>query len=56
MGKTHLVHPEKEKVILTDTTPEGNVNAADIEYVMDQHVLVIPTFFHNTVAAYTIEK
>lgn len=52
-GRTHLIAPGKEKIKLTDTTSE-EVNAADIDYVIDKQMLLIPTFFANTVSAYKV--
>lgn len=53
-GRTHLIAPGKDKVKLTDTTSE-EVNAADIDYIMDKQLLLIPTFFANTVVAYKVK-
>lgn len=53
-GRTHLISPGKEKVKLTDTTTE-EVNAADIDYMMKDNILLIPTFMANTVAAYNVD-
>ena len=53
-GRTHLVASGKEKVKLTDTTSD-EVNAADIDLMPGEHVLLIPTFFANTVTAYKVK-
>ncbi len=37
-------------------TQEAKINAADIEYVIDQHLLLVPTFFDNRVVAYELVK
>lgn len=42
--------PEK----LLDTTPK-DINAADIEYVPSQRMLLVPTFFDNRVFAYKLK-
>jgi len=52
-GKVQLVHPEKEAVELFNTTSMG-INAADIEYIADRRILLVPTFMDNRVAAYEI--
>ncbi|MBN1340597.1 MAG: hypothetical protein JXA03_14810 [Bacteroidales bacterium] len=52
-GKIQRVHPDKEPVVLLNTTGE-NINAADIEFIPEQNLLLVPTFFHNTVSAYQI--
>ncbi len=53
-GSTHLIARGKEKVKLTDTTSD-EVNAADIDFMAEEHLLLIPTFFANTVAAYKVK-
>ncbi len=49
----HKVHPQKEKVKIL-TMGSKNVNAADIEYIPEKNLLLIPTFFNNSVRAYKI--
>lgn len=41
------------KLILT--TEGKNIQAADFEYITEEKELIIPTFFHNTVAAYRLQ-
>ncbi len=53
-GSTHLIAEGKEKIKLTDTTSE-EVNAADIDFMSEGKVLLIPTFFANTVAGYKVK-
>ncbi len=53
LGNVHLVHPDKAKVKLLDTTPV-NANAADIEYIIDRKLLLVPTFSNNRVVAYEL--
>jgi DNA-binding beta-propeller fold protein YncE len=50
-GKVQVVSPDKEHVLLFDTTAES-VNAADIVYIADRQLLLVPTFFNNRVVAY----
>ncbi|OQY04365.1 MAG: hypothetical protein B6I20_03170 [Bacteroidetes bacterium 4572_117] len=49
----HLVHPKKEKVKILSTGSK-NINAADIEYIPEKKLLLVPTFFDNSVRAYKI--
>lgn len=53
LGNVHLVHPDNPKVKLLDTTPV-NANAADIEYIIDKKLLLVPTFSDNRVVAYEL--
>ncbi len=53
-GATHLVHPEKGKVRLLDTT-DANIMAADIDYVIEKNLLLVPTFLDNRVIAYEVK-
>ena len=50
-GKVQLVSSDKEPIVLLDTSGEG-VNAADLEYIPSQKILLIPTFSDNRVTAY----
>lgn len=50
-GKTELIARGKRPVVLVDTTAEG-VNAADLEYIPGEKLIIIPTFFDNRVVAY----
>lgn len=54
-GRVHLIHTKKEKKLLLDTTPE-NINAADIEFIVKDRLLLVPTFFDNRVVAYKLSK
>lgn len=44
---------QKPKLLL-DTTPQ-QINAADIEFVKDKNILLVPTFFKDNVVAYQLE-
>lgn len=35
-------------------TREAGINAADIAFIQDQHMLLVPTFFHNRVMCYRL--
>lgn len=52
-GRIHLIHPEKEKILLLDTTPQ-EINAADIWFDPDSNRVYVPTFFDNRVVAYKL--
>lgn len=54
-GKVQLVHPERAPILLMNTTDEG-INAADIEYIAEREMLLVPTFMNNKVMAYKIIK
>lgn len=54
-GQVHLVNEDWSKELLLDTTSD-EINAADIEYVSDKNILLVPNFFKNTVTAYKLEK
>ncbi|WP_066627951.1 YncE family protein [Labilibacter marinus] len=41
------------KTLLLDTREQG-INAADIDFIADQNLLLVPTFFHNRVMAYRL--
>jgi len=53
-GRIHLIHPNKEKILLLDTTPD-KINAADIDYIPGKKLLLVPTFFDNRVTAHTLQ-
>lgn len=52
-GKVQLVHPEEKFITLFNTT-DMEINAADIHYVSDRNLLLVPTFFDNRVMAYEL--
>lgn len=53
-GKTTIVTPTGEKNTLINTTDE-KINAADLEYIPDQRLLYIPTFFDNRIFLYKLK-
>ena len=53
-GRTSLIAPRKKSILVLDTT-DKKINAADIEYIAHEKLLLIPTFFDNRVVAYKIE-
>jgi sugar lactone lactonase YvrE len=54
-GMITYVDPEGKNSILLDTRADS-VSAADIEYIASKNLLLVPTFFKNTVRAYTLRK
>lgn len=53
-GKVQVVNPDKEAILLFDTSDSG-INAADIVYLYDRQLLLVPTFFDNRVTAYYLD-
>ncbi len=53
-GTTSLVLEGEEKIELLNTT-DAKVNAADLEFLSEGGLLVIPTFYDDRVVAYTVE-
>lgn len=49
-GKIQIISPGKKPVVVSNTT-EQKINAADLGYIPDQHLVMIPTFFNNRVVA-----
>jgi len=54
-GMVHYVSPEWKNTKLLDTRADS-VSAADIEYIAEKRLLLVPTFFKNTVVAYEVSK
>jgi len=54
-GMTHIVQPGKSKILLLDTKAQ-NINAADLGYIPQKRVMLIPTFSDNRVMAYKIAE
>lgn len=52
-GATRLVYPTGPATLIADTT-EAGIQSADLEYIVDQNLLLIPTFFNHTVVAYRL--
>ena len=52
-GKTQLIGKNKRPIVLLDTTNK-KINAADLEYIPDKRLIIIPTFFDNRVVAYQL--
>ncbi|HEY8512950.1 MAG TPA: PQQ-binding-like beta-propeller repeat protein [Cyclobacteriaceae bacterium] len=54
-GMVHLVNADGSKHLLLDTRESG-ANAADIEYIPEQNLLLVPAFSANKVVAYELSK
>lgn len=52
-GKVTYVAPDGTTTVLLDTTGD-KISAADIEYIADKKLLLVPTFFANKVVAYEL--
>jgi sugar lactone lactonase YvrE len=53
-GKIWYIHADGTPELKLDTSKE-KINSADIGYDAKTRMLLVPTFFHNTVKAYTIK-
>ena len=54
-GMIHYVDEDWNNTMVLDLRADS-VNSADIEYISDRNMLLVPTFFNNTVRAYQISK
>jgi sugar lactone lactonase YvrE len=52
-GEVYYVHSDWKKYLILDTKAEKR-NAADIEFVPEQNLMLVPEFFGNRVSAYKI--
>jgi hypothetical protein len=52
-GEIFYISPEWESTQLLDTR-EQEINAADIDFIVDTNLLIVPTFFDNRVIAYRL--
>jgi DNA-binding beta-propeller fold protein YncE len=53
-GNVYLVGADKQIEKILDTTP-ASINAADIEFIPERKMLLVPTFFDNRVMAYELK-
>jgi len=53
-GRTSFVNVAGKISVLMDTRAE-KINAADLEYIKEMQLLLIPTFFDNRVVAYKVD-
>ena len=54
-GMIHHIDNDWNKTLILDTR-QDSLNAADIEYIKSKNLLLVPTFFKNTVRAYEVTK
>lgn len=54
-GMIHYVKPDGSADLLLNTSVD-EIGTADIDYVQDKDLLLIPTFYRNTVSAYSLSK
>jgi sugar lactone lactonase YvrE len=54
-GMVHYVDKDWNKTLVLDTRADS-LSSADIEYVKSKNLLLVPTFFKNTVMAYEVLK
>jgi sugar lactone lactonase YvrE len=54
-GMVHLVGSDNSTMSLLDTRADS-VSAADIEYIQEKNLLLVPTFFKNKIVAYEVKK
>lgn len=52
-GEVYYIHQDGEVTKLLDTKADS-INAADIDFIADEKVLLVPTFFDNRVVAYKV--
>jgi len=55
VGTIQLISPTDSVKILLDTKPD-KINAADIEFIVDENLLLVPTFYDNRVVAYRLNQ
>jgi hypothetical protein len=54
-GMVHHIDSDWKKTLVLDTR-QDSINSADIEYIKSKNLLLVPTFFKNTVRAYEVKK
>jgi hypothetical protein len=52
-GEVFLVYPDGSKASLLNTKEEG-IGTADIDYIPEKNLLLVPTFYGHTVVAYKL--
>lgn len=52
-GAVTIIQPNKPNKLVFDTSTD-KINAADIDYVPEMKLLLVPTFFANKITAYTV--
>lgn len=54
-GEVFLVYPNGNKLSLLDTKVQ-EIGSADIDFIPEKNLLLVPTFFSQTVVAYRLEE
>jgi sugar lactone lactonase YvrE len=54
-GMVHYIDKDSKLFTLLDLRADS-VNSADIDYIQDKNLLLVPTFSHNTVRAYELSR
>jgi hypothetical protein len=54
-GEIFMINPDYSKVSLLRTKEQG-YNSADIEFIPELNLLLVPTFFKNCVVAYKLTE
>lgn len=54
-GEIFMINPDNSKVSLLRTKETGS-NTADIEYLQEMNLLLVPTFFKNCIVAYKLTE
>ncbi len=54
-GELFLIRPDNSKISLLDTKTQ-QTNTADIEFIPERNLLLVPTFFKNCIAAYELKE
>jgi hypothetical protein len=52
-GKTVRIDSKGKQTVIMDTSSE-KINSADIDYILEESLLVIPTFMDNRAVAYRL--
>ena len=54
-GELFFISSDWQRTPLLDTR-DAEINAADIDYIIDKNLLLVPTFFDNRVVAYSLNR
>jgi hypothetical protein len=54
-GEVYFIPKEGKPESFINTISQG-INAADIEFIADKNLLLVPTFFKNSVSAYSLQR
>jgi hypothetical protein len=54
-GEIFIVNPDKTRTSLLNTKAQ-QINTADCEYIAEKNLLLVPTFFKNSVIAYRLSE